>query len=482
MKIIFAHFSIAKYGGIISYMKSMIMACKELGHEIDIVELSSSSTNQKSYEKRIKEFETGEFQKKIKHNSQSGGYEYDKASGYWENHYYGWFLPPSNRIGVYEEDSVERWQSITKNCDLIMWNFMPTKSSDWQADKKDFSFWWKFFDLPSYRTKQIFLVHDAYFNVRASNISALKDKILFLGCAHLAAYKCCSEIGIPAELLLNPRYIDDGAEMPIIPKSKRKTDFFAAHIFKSMKHMEDLISSIPYINESGNCYSVKIAGSGIEMNYMTSETKVKPVYICNVKKDPDLPLKLDKKVTLWNRAEEFGMEYLGQISGEEVKKNLLNSKFAIDPSWAKHYAQYCRTHINGFIIEAMLNGCYPVIRDYKGLSKIEDNLYDPLFENIRAIVIPWDSTPKQFADFIKKANEMPDEKYLRDTKHNFEIVRELFNAKINMIEIINLVKGGEKLVNGKLACGEDSETVLKVTKDIMEDFYHINLPIEWEFE
>ena len=174
------------------------------------------------------------------------------------------------------------------------------------------------------------------------------------------------------------------------------------------------------------------------------------------------------------------MEYLGQISGEQVRENLLNAKFAVDPSWADHYANYCRTHINGFIIEAMLCGCYPVLRDYKGLVKGGEEIYDPLFESIRAIIIPWDATPKQFAEALKEARRMSPAKYLRDTKYNFDLVYELFNAKTNMKEVLRIVRGGDKLVRKELECGRDSENVKRISSEIMEDFYGIELPIEWE--
>ena len=129
----------------------------------------------------------------------------------------------------------------------------------------------------------------------------------------------------------------------------------------------------------------------------------------------------------------------------------------------------------------MLSGCYPVLRDYKGLVKDNgEEMYDPLFENIRAIIIPWDATPKQFADALKKALKMSPAKYLKDTKFNFELVHELFNAKTNMEEVIRLVKGGEKLVNKELEKGKDSDNVKKITYEIMEGFYNIQLPIEWE--
>lgn len=488
MNVLIADFEIAKYGGIIEHVTAKVKALKALGHFVDIAQLSPTSTSQKFYDKKVREFKSGEFKNKIKINSQGGGYEYDEISGYWKNNYYGFFLPPSNKIGVFETNALERWYDLIKDYDLIMWNFMPTKSSAW--GKNDFSFWWKFFDLPSDEIKQIFIVHDAYFDVRASNITALKEKILFLECAHIAAYRCCENIGIPRTLLLNPRYLEDNARMPIKIMSKRKIDFFAAHIFKSMKHVDDLIRAVPYFNELRSIknfsneqyfpYRIEIAGSGIEQAYMVAPEKCKEPYKVNLKRDPDAPKNwIGKKI--WDRAEYHGMKYLGQISGEEVRKKLLNSKFAIDPSWAQHYANYCRTHINGFIIEAMLCGAYPVLRDYRGLIKDNnEEIYDPLFENIRAIIIPWNATPKEFAEALKKADKMSESKYLKDTKYNFDLVYQLFNAKTNMKEVMRLVSGGKKIIKKELEKGKDSENVKKITNDIMEGLYNIKLPIEWE--
>ena len=131
MKILIADFEIAKYGGIVEHVAAKVKALKALGHEVDIVQLSPSQTTQKFYDKKIAEFKSGAFQNKIKINSQGGGYEYDEATGYWRNNYYGFFLPPSNRIGVFEPDALQRWHKLVEDVDLIMWNFMPTKSSAW---------------------------------------------------------------------------------------------------------------------------------------------------------------------------------------------------------------------------------------------------------------------------------------------------------------------------------------------------------------
>lgn len=475
MKIYFADFQIAKYGGIVSYVADMLKAFRDLGCVADVIQITPTSITQKAYDKKIEEFESGVHQEKIKFHSQSGGYERDGVTGYWRNNYYGYFLPPSNRIGAYERNAIERWKDIVKDADIILWNFIPTKSSVWKRRGIRFDFWWRFFDLPA-SIKQVFLAHDAYFDVRASNVSAFKDKILFLGCAHLAAYRCCAHIGMPRTLLLNPRYLPDGMRMPIRVMTKRSVDFFAAHMFKSMKHMEELVAAVPYVQDEYR-YNIEIAGTGIEYSYMTSETKIKDNYICSSSRDPDLPKELDKKMSLWDRAISFDMKYMGQMSGSEVINTLRRTKFAIDPSWSEHYAHYSRTHINGFIIEAMLNGAYPVLRDYRGLSEDAENVYDPLFENIKAIIIPWNATPREFAEKLKDALKMTPSQYFRDTKSNFDLAYELFNAKNNAQEIIRLCSD-EKAIH-ELEVGIDSDTVKNITADLMTNFFDIKLPIKW---
>lgn len=475
MKIIFASFEIAKWGGIVNYVASMLRAFKELGCEVDVYQFTAASTTQRAYDKKFREFEDGTHQRKIKYQSQGGGYEKDETVGYYRNNYYGYFLPPGHRIGVYQSDAFELWRKATEDVDIILWNFLPTKTKAWERKGVKFDFWWKFLDLPD-RIKQVFLVHDGYFNVRASNVTEFKDKLLFLGCAHLAAYQCCADIAIPRTLLLNPRYIKDDARMPINLKRKREVDFFAAHMFKSMKHMEELIAAVPYLPEGTE---TMVAGTGIEYNYMTSPTKTKSTYMCTRKRDPELPKELDGKISLWNRAEKAGMEYMGQLSTSEVLTVLQNAKFAVDPSYAEHYSHSCRTHINGFIIEAMLQGAYPVLRDYRGLSDDSYKVYDPLFEGIHAIIIPWDATPHQFADKLREALKMSDKTYLQHTQENFELTRELFNAKKNAQEIIRLCRSGRKLVRKELEVGKDSVEVKRISRELMEDFYGIQLPLKF---
>ena len=73
---------------------------------------------------------------------------------------------------------------------------------------------------------------------------------------------------------------------------------------------------------------------------------------------------------------------------------------------------------------------------------------------------------------------MSDEQYEEDVQYNFELVKELFNAKKNMQEILELVEDRE-LIND-LEVGTDSEEVKRISDDIMTNFFGIEVPIEWE--
>ena len=54
------------------------------------------------------------------------------------------------------------------------------------------------------------------------------------------------------------------------------------------------------------------------------------------------------------------------------------------------------------------------------------------------------------------------------------------NAKRNAEEIIRLCKNNKKKIKDILQCGHDSQNVKKICNEMMNDFFGIELPIEWE--
>lgn len=471
LKIRICTFDIAKYGGIVKNVESRVQAFKEMGHDVDIIFLTyNKSIPAGSYEKKLAELESGDFQSKQDNRSQAGGYTKSEVTGYWRNSYYGWILPPyTNRIPIFADNALELWHKAMEGVDLVFWSFTPTKTKE----AKGLDFWPKFFDLPS-SVKQVMAVHDGYFDIRNSWIRYLEDKITLLDCVHLSAYNCCENFAIPRQLNFASRYIPE--KLHLTPMTKRPVDFFAAHVFKSMKKMEDLLALMPHLDKGSSMW---IGGSGIELYYMTTtdESKFKPRYTVSKNTDPDCD-EADIGMSLWQRALKYGMEHMGFMSNEDVYMVQKNAKFSIDPSFSKHYAQYSNTHLNGFTIEAIINGSYPVLRDTRGLIEPKCEIDDIIRDELRAIYVPWDVTPKQFAGYLNEALKMKNSQYLRDVQHNFELAKLLFDPVKNMKRVIDNSMNDKKL--SKLLIGKNSDEVLKESEKMMTEFFGCHVPINWQ--
>ena len=464
-KIRFVTFALAKYGGIISHIEAKYKAFKDLGHDVDIIVLDYIKDIPKNqFTNKLEKLESGKFQESLDIKSQNGGYSKSEVTGYWSNPYYGWLLPDTNRIPCLNPNSVDKFKEAVKDVDLIIWSFVPTKTSE----AKGFNWWHKYFELPK-KTRQILSVHDGYYDLRNSWSNLLKNKIELLECVHITSLNACNVFDIPRTLSLDSRYVSEKNFDNITYPKDREFDFVAAHIFKSMKRMEDLVAAVPYVDSE----SILVAGSGIELYYMMTdnEEKQKPKYTVSLKTDPDA-LNSDIGKSLWKRAEENGMTYLGIIENETVNDLLLNSKFAIDPSFCTHYAKYVNTHLNGFIIEAIVNGCYPILRNYRK-DRVKN---DFIFQRLNAIYIPYDATPKEFGKYLNEALKMSEDKYLEGVYNNMELAMEILNPKRNMKKLLNTVFKGK---TDDVLKGESNDKIKSDAEKIMFDFFKYEKLPDW---
>jgi glycosyltransferase involved in cell wall biosynthesis len=467
MKIRFCTFSIAKYGGIIQHIETKFEALKEQGHDVDIIILDyKKSLSLSGYKKKVKSLEDNSFQDKLEIKSQNGGYSKSAITGYWSNPYYGWLLEPNeNILPCLDKNSLDRWHELVDDADLIIWSFVPTKTSA----AKGFNWWHEYFDLPK-SVVQVLTIHDGYYDLRNSWTNTLRNKISFLECVHITGYQACAVFDIPRLLNLDSRKLPK--RLSTKPLKNRQVDFFSAHIWKSMKRMEDLLSAIPHIKGEKTCF---VAGSGIELYYMMTEDvdKQKPKYTVSKKTDPDCK-ESEIGLSIFQRAEKYGMEYLGIVDNAEVNYLLQNAKFAIDPSFCSHYAKYVNTHLNGFIIEAIANGCYPILRDYRK-DEVEN---DFIFKSLRAIYIPYDATPKEFARYLNSALKMGDKQYLQDTLHNFKLAKAILDPYSNMEQLTRLAEK-PKLIKKELERGKSTPKIQKDSMDAMTNFFKYNEMPDW---
>lgn len=454
-KIRFVTFAISKYGGIIQHIENKFQAFKDLGYDCDIILLDYVKTvSNNNTKNKIKNLEQGVFEKNMNIRSSYKGYSKSETTGYWSNPYFGWLLPETNILPALHKDTVQKFKELTEDVDLIIWSFAPTKNLKF----KGFNWWHEFFDLPK-TTKQILTIHDGYYDLRNQWSELLKGKVDFMECVHVTSLKACQNFSIPRFLNLDSRVVDENSFDNLTYKKDREFDFLSCHIFKTMKRMQFLVGSVPYIESD----KILIGGSGVEQYKMSSEEKVYNQYMVHKKTDPDCE-DFDIGKSLWKRAEENGMTFVGQLNKEEMTQFFQNTKFAIDISYSTHYAKYVKTHLNGFIIEAIINGCYPILTDYRD-DNVED---DVVFNNLRAIYVSPKDTLKQIGTKISEVLEMSEEKYLEDTYHNLVFAMEYLSSLKNVENIIDVVFHNKK---ENVLTGQTTTELLSQAKKTMTEFF-----------
>jgi len=451
MKFLFAVPSINHYGGIVNKINYMTGELREQGHEVIFVSLSNKkSTNKKNFETKLKKLEAG-----------SEGWFFSKNSNLWSHSDAGWHIPVENEIPIFSEDAIEQWNNITKDVNVVSWLFLFSK----QKDLEGFSNWWKFFDLPN-NIIQCIDVADGYMDKKNPHLAVIQERIDFVTAVHLPSFNSLHNFNVPKELIFNSRKI---GQLNYIPKSERDIDFVAFHIFKAKKHIDETLRALPYEPST-----LKLAGMGIEYNYMTSKDKVKPEYLLRKKDDPDAN-QADIGKRIWERAEEAGMEYLGMLTEEEVHSYQKRAKFGIDASWSTHYAHNSNTQLNGFTIETIMNGAVPIMRDF---SKLYEDVDDIIFKNLKAIFIPYDATPKEFAEYLRKAKEMSDEEYKEMVQANYEFLKVHMSIEGNIKKLVDLCSSKDSIQ--KLSCTEQNTKVFEEAVKLSTDFFKSEYPFAWE--
>ena len=343
---------------------------------------------------------------------------------------------------VIGEENLKRVKEKLSSYDLIIWEVpVPTKLRSNMGNHD----WVDFYNCCS---KNIAVIHDGNLN-KIPWIYEVKDKFVGLACVHECAYNTSSILDIPRSLILNPQDLL-GLEM-LNDYNERKRGFLSLQVFKAWKHVDDVIRAIPYLPES---YEKVIAGGGIEQRYMVSRDKVKPRYVCSSNYDPDIPESICGFARIWDRALWYGMKYIGFISGMKRDMILREVRTLIDPSWSRTYSEK-GSHFNRVIVDAMKQGTVPIAVNL-GMSSKESGeglIFKP---NENYIMIPYNSTPKEYASIIEYANNLPKYIYEELLYNNYKL--------LNLFDRRKVAQDYIDLSNGK-KCGPLSKRIKSVNVD-----------------
>lgn len=416
MNILITFFARPNFGGIINHTESMAMGFKKLGHSVDSIKFKN--LGESTYPE-------------IKDKTNDDGWEFSGGLDLWINQGTGW----SAMQEINYNKDIFSWKNKVKNYDLIIHQIpVPTCNKKYIGD----SGWLELFN---HDTRQIVISHNGNAKKSYPHLISICDKISGIICVHESSYKSCEMFPVRRTLIPNPHEIECISSIKDI--KDRENSIVSIQTFKRCKRVDKFVRCIPHIDKS-----IKniVCGSGIEFHYMNSKAKVKKDYL---EKDGS---------RIWENALNSGMKYMGVVTNTQRDEILSKSKLFLDFSFSKtHNEQGCV--FNRTMIEAMKNGCVPVMSDLT----IRGSVY--FKENENYIKIPFDADPKDQALILNNAM-LDEERLIRIQKNNIEIVKQFDNEIISK-RIIDFSFGDDGVV------GSPTKELLKKAEDKMNHFLKI---------
>ena len=441
MKILVTMYGINSPGGIINHNENLIAGFKLQGHHVDFVELV--------WRESVKE----------KTTKNTSGYE-NRASGIPVHQGKGWLFPKNSRFPYKGDWNVKRWKEYVAEYDLIVWQIpVPTK----QRDNEGNTDWLALYDLPD-RIKQVAVIHDGNMEKSYPWINQIAHHLNGLACVHPCAYHGAAALDVPRALILNPQDITTVDDKP--SWESREKGFISMQTFKGWKHVDDLVRAVPHLPKE---LQKRMAGGGIEHNYMTSKDKCKENYFVSPERDPDIGHEHHGK-KIWDVALEHGMEWFGYLSEQSVREHLRQVKCMIDPSWSIAYSKI-GDHFNRVIVDGIIEGVIPIARNYGVATNPEGEgeVFKP-YENY--MMVPHDASPLDFAAVIEETINMHPE-IVREMQENNKKLLQHFERERVALQYLSLANGSPTGFYNKLERGVVSEKVKFKTEEVMSNFFKL---------
>jgi glycosyltransferase involved in cell wall biosynthesis len=293
------------------------------------------------------------------------------------------------------------------------------------------------------------MVHDA--NLRGNSawqyhISKYFDRLITV---HPASYNSCSVLPVPRVMIFNPQDLSTvNFDKTNFDNIKKTGIIFSLQNWKASKHVDDLIRAIPYLRDDT---FVVLGGSGIEKRYMEAKFKPKDKYMVNRSSDPDcLEENIGKQIL--PLAKSTGrVEDVFWVNQQERDIIFGDTAFFIDTAWYK-VNKTLGSHFSRTLIESIMHGIVPIARNL-GLSNNEEGNGEVFQAGINYWMIPYDATPKQFAESINELMDISREKYDEIVHNNYELLS-LFEYKYIAQEYERLIRGEECGIYGGYETGE----------------------------
>jgi len=430
MKIAICLFPLMDLGGIVNHTEQLIGGFKDLGHTVDLLELSWKSKHPRANNKAID-------------TTWQWG-----PSGIQHHQGKGWNFPAKNRFGYKGMWRRNETKSKLESYDLVIWSVpVPTKLAEHRGNTD----WSDLYDL-SYDTKQIAIIHDGNCANACPHILHIADNLTGLACVHPCAYNGADIFPIKRKMILNPQDLSD---IEHTPWDDRATGFISLQTFKAWKHVHELIEAIAYMPERKDQEFRWVVGEGIEYRYMVSEEKCKPQYYHHEDLGLDYAF---AGMKFWDAALDNGMQRpdKGWWSAEIATSMLKQSRVLVDPSWSNKYSKV-GGHPNRVVVDAIRCGVIPVARPLGMGSEIFQ-------AGIHYVPIPTGTDPQGYADIILGVSNMPNT-IVKNYKEAGRDKLQLFERGKIASMFLSLAEGDHT------SFGMQPDSVVAKCDQVMQDFF-----------
>lgn len=396
MKFLITTMQIQQWGGIINHTEQLIHGLRELGHTVDLVQLVWTDHVLGAKRSPNKD-------------------RYGPGAIYNVSQYEGWLWPEGKRIPYKGKRNIELWRRYASKFDAVIHQIpVPTVRKD-NIGNLD---WLGLYDTD---TVNIGVIHDAWFQRRNPHLIAVSDFYDYVVCVHSASYRN-TKVDIPRVMILNPHYIPEDYREKCIPYNRRGKSFLSCHYWKKIKRMDGIVRAIPYIDMD---IAKILGGTGIEYFYMNSKTGK-----CKYFNEVGVPI--------YDEAVEYGLDYVGVLSAEQVSSKLGRVRTSVDPSWHEEFAKFGEVWLRSQI-EAAVHGAVLCATNLGAAGNVEGS-GEFWQANKNYVMIPYNCKPWEFAEYINHANNLSAREGLSLQEEAFKILPP-WDRKTVAQQYVDLVDG-----------------------------------------
>lgn len=449
------------YGGHLAYSNYLVKGLKQLGHNVQYLLLSHNK-------------KPANYKEKLQYITTNNGV-YDKVAS--PRHYnffqsigtYGHMID-GFLMNTYCYRDPKVFQQIVSKLDqsqLVIWQDIGNFNQKPLRDSGDTS-WLKLFKRNNPNTKQIACIHDGNLYSRYPYLASVMHHFdAFIG-VHPASFNIASNVGKPMHLIVNPQDLSKVDKTKSGYKNKDKKTLLALGTWKASKRFQDIVKAVPWIDKDT---VIDIIGQGIERAYLSTvnKDKVKPQYVITTDTDPDInqhPMKLENdklKDGVLSRAKRWNPNFkLSDVINEQQRDQYFSNTFLyIEPAWYKINFQI-DAHFSRVLIQGMMNGVVPIARNLGLSNNIEGNgTFFKAGQNY--IMIPYDSTNKQFGDAVNAALNISQEQYDRIVENNYKLLQQFnyLNVAQRFVELGNGIIDNIELIQNSGNVSEEKYKKLK---------------------